>query len=88
MQDAVVALPWQVHENSLVPPTGVAVPALQRFVVGTVATLLPLAEPQAPLIVDCKLKLAATVCAAVTLVKVYALLVNVTAVPSTVKVAV
>jgi hypothetical protein len=44
-------LPLHVHDHGFVPPpvTTLAVPGLQRFVVGAVAVVTPLAVPQSPL---------------------------------------
>jgi hypothetical protein len=43
-------LPAHVHDHGFVPPpvTTLAVPGLQRFVVGAVAVVTPLAVPQSP----------------------------------------
>jgi hypothetical protein len=51
LQDAVVPpeLPSQLQVQGPMPATAVAVPVVQRPVVGALATVVPLAEPHAPL---------------------------------------
>ena len=45
-------LPWQLHLQGSVPDTAVAVPVVQKLVVGAVVNVPPLLVPQAPLTGD------------------------------------